>query len=102
MEHVRAMRNSLSRYCDAASAPGLTSAAASPYKPGGRGLEPVAPFRARIRSFLRETDLPTIAARPQTAPRLSRAYGDEGRTEGACAAPSQGAQAPVGLTTPSL
>ena len=79
--------------------PGLTSPAASPYKPtGSRDPSPSRPLSPSQGAFFRETDLPTIAARPQAAARFSRAYGDEGRTEGAGAAQSQGAQAPVGLT----
>jgi ribonuclease P protein component len=124
MDHVRPMRNSPSRHCDDASAdvrrrrdcagphgfapkmaPGLTSPAAGPYKPRDRGHR--ASFMSRqpspsLRSASGETHLPTIAARPQAAPRLSRPHGDEGRPEGACAAESQGAQAPVGLTPYSV
>jgi ribonuclease P protein component len=50
-----------------------------------------------IGDFPRETDLSTIAARPQAAPRLSRPHGDHGRPQGAGTAQSQGAQASVGL-----
>ena len=50
-----------------------------------------------MRSPSRETHLPTLAARPQAASRLSRAYGHDGRAESACASPGQGAQALVGL-----
>lgn len=45
----------------------------------------------------REAHLSTIEARPQKAPWLPRAYGDEGRPQGAGAAESQGAQAPFSL-----
>lgn len=86
-------------------APGLTSPAARPYKPAGsrtsRKLH-VPPPSPSLRSASRETHLPTIAARPQAAPRLSRPYGDEGRPEGVGAAESQGAQAPVSLTPYSV
>ncbi len=46
----------------------------------------------------REAHLSTIEDRPQAAARLSRAHGDQKWPEGAGAAQSQGAQAPVGLT----
>ena len=46
---------------------------------------------------VRETHLSTIAARPQTAPWFSRAYGHQGWPQGHRAAESQGAQALVSL-----
>ena len=71
------------------------------YKPRDRGpLERSRCFPPSIGPARRrplEAHLPTIEARPQAAPRLSRAHGDGRRPEGARTAPSQGAQASVGL-----
>ena len=71
------------------------------YKPRDRGpLERSRCFPPSIGPARRrplEAHLPTIEARPQAAPRLSRAHGDGRRPEGARTAPSQGAQASIGL-----
>ncbi len=84
-------------------AAGLTSTPAAPYKPPGLRLSSASlealqlrHDRARRRSL--EAHLSTIAARPQEAPRLSRADGDDRRPQGARTAQSQGTQASVGLS----
>ena len=46
---------------------------------------------------VRETHLSTLAARPQTAPWFSRAYGYQGWPQGYCAPEMQGPQALVSL-----
>jgi hypothetical protein len=58
--------------------------------PGGATYKPAL-------EIWRETHLSTIPACPQAPPRLPRAHGDQGRSQGAGTAQGQGAQAPVGL-----